>query len=383
MAAKIKEKDDQDENVLSPGEQALAYMKANKKDHYNFEKTIDYRVPSSSFIFNTVTGGGIGPGAHRFVGVTSGGKTACSLDFMFNFLKEVKDNRFGIYVKSEGRLSNNVKERSGINYVNLDDFVKDPTIWVSGSCLVIESNVYEFVFGFIGNLIRNNQTGAKYFFIIDSMDMMGKRDDLEKPLEEAGQVAGGALLTSVFLKKTSVALAKRGHIIAFLSQVRDEIKLNPYAGGGSTPRQGKSSGGHALEHAPDWVFEFKARNNDDIIRESDAKNAKPIGHYCKIRIVKSDNETYNQDVRYPIAYGRKGAKSVWVEKELGDMVISWELAIKKGSWYTFEPSLFEEAKAIIPDLPEKFQGEERIYALIDRYPQFRDLLKEKFSSLID
>lgn len=379
--AKIKE--EKEEKVLTPGEQALAYLKVNKKDNYNFEKTIDYKVPSSSFIFNAVTGGGIGPGAHRFVGVTSGGKTACSLDFMFNFLLEESKDRYGIYVKSEGRLSNNVKERSGIRFVNFEEFANDPTKWAPGTCLVIESNVYEFVFGFIGNLIRNNETGAKYFFIIDSMDMMGKRDDLEKPLEEAGQVAGGALLTSVFLKKTSVALAKRGHIIAFLSQVRDEIKLNPYAGGGSTPRQGKSSGGHALEHAPDWVFEFKARNADDIIRESDSKTGKPIGHYCKIRIVKSDNETYNQDVRYPIAYGRKGAKSVWVEKELGDMVIGWELAIKKGSWYTFEASLFEEAKAIIPDLPEKFQGEDRIYTLIDKYPAFRDLLKDKFSSLID
>jgi len=123
-----------------------------------------------------------------------------------------KSNR-GVFFKCEGRLSPEIQLRSGIN------FTTDAEKW-DNNCLVIEANIYEVVFGFIRSHIVDNPTNTKYFFIIDSVDNMVKRDDLAKPLEDAQQVAGGALMTSVFLKKTALALAKRGHILIFISQIR-------------------------------------------------------------------------------------------------------------------------------------------------------------------
>lgn len=370
----VTKEEEKQENVLTPAQQAAAYLKANKGDHYNFEEDVYYKIRSSSLTLTSAMEGGLAPGAHRATGITTGGKTSCTLDFMYHFLQKGKGFR-GLYVKSEGRLPPEVKERSGIK------FTSDPEEWVDGTCFVFESNVYEAVFGFIGDLVRNNPTGTRYFIIIDSMDMLAKRDDLIKALDEASQVAGGALLTSTFLKKSSVALAKRGHICWFISQVRDSIKLNPYDK--TPPRQTNASGGHAIEHAGDYVLEFQSRWNDDIIREGGEKTGKPIGHYCRLKIVKSNNEKYGVEVRYPIKYGRKNAQSVWVEREIVDLLLAFEDLKKAGSWLVWSPALIAEVKETTGvELPEKFQGLDKAYQLLEETPKLTEFLFGRFLKIV-
>jgi RecA/RadA recombinase len=374
----------EEEKVITPSDQALSHLNAHKEDHFNFEDTITDRTRASSLLLSAAMDGGLEPGAHRAVGVTTGGKTSCTLDFMYHFLKVNQGKlRRGVYVKSEGRLSPEVIARSGVV------FTTDPKEWKDGTCLLLESNVFEFVFSFFGDLIRNNPLKVRYFFMIDSMDTMGKRADLAKTYEDAAQVAGGAVITSVFFKKTGVALAKRGHIMWFISQVRDFIKVTTGGGGGAptAPRQGNSSGGHAVEHAGDWVLEFMPRWKDDVIRENaDDDNSKPVGHYCKIRIVKSNNEKYTTVIRYPIKYGRINATSVWVEREIADLLIQWELVTRdseKGAMYTIAPALVTEVKeATGEELPEKIRGRDNIYKLLENNPKITAFLYEKFLKLI-
>lgn len=376
--AKIKTDEEQVES-LTPQKQALAFLKDKvySKDHYNFEPDNYYKVPSSSLNLTLELNGGLPVGAHRATGINSGGKTSCSLDFMKNFLKINKTNR-GIFFKCEGRLSPDVRERSGIN------FTSDPDKWTDGTCLIFESNIYEAVFGFIRALITENPNQTKYFFIIDSMDNMIKRDDAAKAMEEASQVAGGALLTSVFLKKTSLALEKRGHIIIFISQIREEIKLNAYVA--STPRQGKSSGGHAIEHNASIVLDFMPRFGDDIIRENPSdKNSKIIGHYCKVCLVKTDNEKNQVKLTYPIKYGRTNGTSVWKEREVFQQLLAWDLLKKTGeksSWMTVNPDLRKELLEIDSEAPEKIQGEDKICDYLEANPKVTDYLYSKFQKIL-
>lgn len=374
--AKASPKKDTDEqaDVVSPESQLGSYLKDTKEDHYNFESDNDYRVRASSLSLTSAMDGGISPGAHRALGITAGGKTSCTLDMMYHHLKRGKGYR-AIYIKSEGRLSGDMKERSGIT------FTTDAAEWKDGTCFVFESNVYEAVFGLLGDLIRNNPTKTRYFIVIDSLDMMAKRDDLAKPLTEAGQVAGGALITSVFLKKTQAALAKRGHICWFISQVRESIKLNPYEK--SSPRQGGASGGHAVEHAGDWVLQFLERFNDDIIREGGEKSGKILGHYCRVKIIKSNNEKYGVEVRYPIRYGRKNASSVWVEREIIDLLLSWEQIEKTGAWLRFDSELRTEVKTGTGfDLPEKIQGIDNAYKLLEEQPKVTQFLFDRLLKIV-
>lgn len=373
--AKIKN----DEGAVRTAKDVIgSILKANKEDHYNFENTIYYRVPSSSMLLNMELGGGIVPGCVRLTGTTAGGKSSCALDFMSNFLKENSDKnlRRGVYFKCEGRLSEEMKLRSGIK------FVSNQEEWENGTTLIIESNIFEFVFDVIRSLITDNDESCKYFFIIDSVDMMVKRSDLQKTFDDAQSVAGGALLTSVFLKKVSVALAKRGHICTFISQVRETVAINPYAK--TPPKQGGASGGHALEHAQDVVLEFIPRFMDDIIRENPAdKNSKPIGHYAKCKIVKSNNESYLREVRYPICYGRKNGTSVWREKEVVDMLLTFNLIQKAGAWTRLEDNLFKELITAGFEVPDKFQGAAALDSYLQANPKVVDYLVNKVSSVLN
>ena len=374
--AKIKNVEDNGEvKIVTPQEQALKFLKANKSDHYNFEEEFYYKVKNSSLSMIAGLHGGLSTGAHRFIGNSAGGKTSCSLDFMYHFLLNNK-GRKGVYIKSEGRLSPEVKARSGIT------FVTDPTQWEDGTAFVLESNVYETVFAFIGELIRDNPTKTQYFIVIDSIDMMAKRDDLSKSLDESAQVAGGALLTSVFLKKTAVALAKRGHVCIFISQVRAAIKIDKYQKSDNN-RQGNSSGGNALSHAGDLCLEFLHRNLDDIITENpNDRKSKVLGHYCKIKIIKSNDETYGKDIIYPIRYGRTNASSVWVERELVELMLSYEKLVRNGSWFTICDELLKEFSDLGIESPNKFQGMDNIYTWMEGNEKAKAYLYSVFSNIL-
>jgi len=95
----------------SPVEQIRSYLQENKDEHFNFEKIHEYVVSSGSLLLDIEMGGGIRPSVIRASGVVEGGKTSCALSFAKNFQKTV-DNGMVIYIKSEGRLSPEMIERS-------------------------------------------------------------------------------------------------------------------------------------------------------------------------------------------------------------------------------------------------------------------------------
>jgi RecA/RadA recombinase len=93
------------------------------------------------------------------------------------------------------------------------------------------------------------------------------------------------------MKKMSIALAKRGHMAIFISQVRSDIKLDPYAANKDI-RQTTATGGNALLHFANWILEFEPRFNKDLILEKpnekyDPVKNKIIGHTAKLIIKKS------------------------------------------------------------------------------------------------
>lgn len=374
MPAKKKEEED---NTNHSQDQLMSLLKGSKTDHYNFEDSIIYKVPSSSLLLTSLMDGGLGPGCHRFLGGASNGKTSAALDFLLNFLKESTEEepRRGVYFKSEGRLSEDMKTRSGVT------FVTSPKDWFPGTAIIIDSNVFEFVFDIIREQITKNPTKCRYFYILDSLDMMAKRIDLERPLADATSVAGGALLSSVFLKKVSIGLNKRGHIAIFISQVRESIKINPYEK--TPPKVGNASGGHAMEHAADWVIEFLGRNASDIIRMGDEAKGKPIGHYAKAKIIKANNESYNQEVKYPICYKRTNGQSIWREKEVIDMLLAWTLVVRAGAWYKPEENFLQEVRDKGFDMADKYQGLENLSNYLNVNPSLIDYLFDKFMGIVE
>lgn len=301
--------------------------------------------------------------------------TSSALQFMKNFLDR-PTKRKGFYIKAEGRLSKEMIERSGVKFV----FEHDK--WVDGTCFVFESNIHETVFDALRELIGTNEEKIQYFFLLDSVDGLIRKSDLDKTFEESNKVAGGAVIASDLMKRVSIAMQKRGHIAVFISQVRADIKLDPYSK--APVRQTSATGGNALLHYANWIFEFETRFKGDLIslhpdQPYDEQKNPYLGHFVKVVIKKSPNERTNCVIKYPIKYGRKNGTSNWIEKEIFDFLLMWEIAVKKGSWIIFDEEFIETLKeAGFADFPAKIQGAANFEAFVSE----NEALKQFFYKYI-
>lgn len=335
-------------------EQFLSH-KDNKKYHYNDIEESDYKISSGSLNLDLALGGGFPSGAHRFTGVNEGGKTSCALTVAKNFQKHFGEKGMVIYVRSEGRLSPEVLKRSGID--------TSPEVFFRFDC-----NIFEKVFQLIRTLVEDNEEDKKFMFIIDSVDALCRMGDFDKPFDESEQVAGGALVTSVFLKKMVLPITKMGHMMILTSQVRVEVAANPYASRGG-PKV-KQAGGNAVKHYANFILEFQERYSNDIIFPNPSASkiedkGSPIGHFCKIVFRKSVNEKTGSSVRYPICYGRNDGNSVWREREVIDILKLWSYVDQKGAWISFDQELIDFLKDKNIECPEKVQGENKFLKLLE------------------
>ena len=370
----------EDGSVLTSSEILSTFLKNNKEDHYNFEDDFEYKVSSGSLQLDIQLGGGFGPGLHRFCGINEGGKTSAALEVMKNFLRTVP-NAKGFYIKAEGRLSNEMKARSGVPFtIKAED-------WDMGTCFVFESNIYETVVDAMRNLVQNNEEGVKYYFLLDAVDGLITKGDLDKTFEDSNKVAGGAVIAANFMKRMSIALAKRGHMAVFVSQVRADIKLDPYS---KAPiRQTSATGGNALLHFANWILEFEPRYNGDMILQDpnnkriDLEKNPAIGHWAKVTVKKSPNEKTNLQIPYPIRYGRKNGTSIWIEKELVDLLYAWEFMNKAGAWVKPSDDFIELIKDLNIEVPENFQGEKALFKFIEDSPELIKFLANYFKNSIN
>jgi len=359
------------ESALTGKSILSSHLKDNKDSHYNFEDEQVFQVSTGSILLDSELGGSLEvPAIVRFTGVSGGGKTSSALLIMNNFLKTVPNSK-GFLVKAEGRLNSNVKKISGVN------FVDDPQNWDNGTCFVLRSNIYENIATLILELIKNNPENTRYYFLIDSMDALISKNDLSKGFEDSAKVAAGAVLTSNFLRRIMLPLSTFGHICGLISQVRSNVQINPYAK--TDPKLTNSSGGNALQHYADWIFEFQPRYKSDQIMEGD----KIIGHWSKILLRKTTNEKDGVEVTYPIRHGRSDGKSVWMEYEIADMLIQWGFAKKSGAWINFDTGLIKDIKEdTASDMPEKIQGMDQLRNFLETNQVICNYLFNKFKSIL-
>jgi RecA/RadA recombinase len=242
---------------------------------------------------------------------------------------------------------------------------------------VYKSNIFESVLQLMRDLITNNPTDCKYFFIIDSMDAMVPKKDMDRSFEDSDKVAGGSVLSSNFLKKMALGLATKGHICFMISQVRSKVSLNAYEK--TDPKLTNASGGNALLHYSDWILEFQPRWGGDMIPP---KEKKPDGHWCKVVFRKSANERTGTEVRYPIKYGRTGGRSIWIEYEIIDMLLQWDMATSKGAWIIVGEELIDELKKEGLEMDSKHQGLDNFRKYLEEKHKIRDYLFNKFKKAL-
>ena len=342
-------------------------LKSNKDHHYAFDVPTDYVVSSGSLTLDIEMGGGIHPGIIRSSGITEGGKTSNALSFAKNFQLLHPEKGVVVYVKSEGRLSNTILERSGVD--------TNPE-----KLRIIPTNDYEFVIDMMRRLIKDNDNQNLYFFVLDSLDALVPRNDLAKSATDANKTAGAALLTSDLLRKMAAGFSSRGHICFIISQVRSSIKINPYEKG--DPKVTNASGGNAALHYSDWILEFQQRWNKDLIYSNAKGEGNPIGHWCKVMFRKTSNEKTGREVRYPIKYGRTNGTSIWVEYEIVDQLLAWEFAHAKGAWITITDELIKELSDNNLEMPKQHQGADNLKNFLEENPNITKYLFNKFMNVL-
>jgi RecA/RadA recombinase len=374
MAAKKKQTKENKKEVLTPAQQFDNFLDTTD-DHFNHAEQVNYVVSSGSLKLDIEMGGGLRPGVVRFCGTTEGGKTSAALSFGKNFLDTV-DNSFLIYIKAEGRFSSDILKRSG-----LDDPKYKETF------RVYRNNVYESVIELLEDHINNNPLNTRYMFIIDSMDALNLRDDLKKDItgENSPKVAGSAGLSSLFLKRMTLALCELGHLCVMISQKRAHMSVSSKFSGDRDERFVPSSGGFALLHYSDWILEFQERTRGDTIFINEtlkgAEKYNPdniIGHNCAVEFSKTPNEKKFVKVKYPIKHGRTGGKSIWREKEVLDFLEAWKYIKVSGSWISFDEALVAELKSKGIEVIEKIQGKNNLSNYLEENPKICDFFFNEF-----
>ncbi len=374
-----KDKEEKSSQNSSDALRLIMNDKAMREDIYNGIQTSNKIISTGSMILDSVVKIRSGQ-VIRLVGKGQElGKTSESLVIAENYMKTMP-NAKTIFIAAEGRCSKELRERSGMK------FVFSPEEWEYGTVFVLWCNIFETVAKTILNTVKAaHDSGEHICIILDSLDGLILKADLEKGFDGNAKVAGVPLLTKLLFKHLALPICHYDALFLVTGQYAAEIKIDPYAP--NIPRQASSSGGSSIAHQSDYVFEFQPRYGGDAILENenerpDRVKNKTIGLYCKVTFRKSASDVSGETVTYPIKKKVIGP-AIWVEKEVADLIVAFEMAKKpSGSWFTFSPDILEEAKQKELEVPEKVQGMNGIYKLLEDskiYEFFAAKIKEMIS----
>lgn len=310
------------------------------------------------------------------------GKTSQAFVFAENYMKTMPKSKT-LYVKAEGRLSQEMKWRSGLTFVYKQEE------WTEGTVFVLCCNVAGDVFQLIDDILQGAyDCGENICFIVDSLDGLILKDDLkEKKISDSAKVAGVPLLTKLFFRHCALPIFHYDALGILLSQYSAQIKASEYAP--VAPNHGSSSGGSSKQHQSDYVFDYNRVNQGDLILED--QKAKPssenktLGKLAKLTILKSASGVTWQVYEIPIRKAdenHKGAAQIWVEKEIVDFLLSYGLLIQSGAWFSFLPEFKEEASKDSIELPEKLHGMKNVCALLEENQVAREYLYTKIKRII-
>lgn len=310
------------------------------------------------------------------------GKTSESLVLADNYMKTMPKAKT-LYVKAEARLSKEMRERSGLTFF---EALKDIHKWVPGTVFVLDCNTFESVAGIIETQLKAmHERGECLCVIIDSLDGLILKNDLEaKGIDGNMMVAGVPKLLKLLFRRLGLPIVHYDALLIITSQYSADIKVSAYAP--TTPRQGTSSGGSAVMHQADYVIQYSSRTQSDNILEKpeekpDPQTNKILGVWAKPEILKSASDTSGIKLMVPIKRGRKGC-AIWVEKEVVDIALSYDLIKKKGGWFSFDPSFVKEAKDAGVELKEQIQGMAAVYEYVENDRKVFEWMYKKFSDLL-
>lgn len=379
-----KEKEEKEEKSVTSKNaveqiEALLKSKKYKGRHFGIKSWEDIEkqdlITTGSFWFDLMLGGGFRSGTWaRFSGDPETGKTSQGLCWMKNWIEKYPDDGFGVIFNAEGRVNRDLIERSG-----LSQYPKNFRL--------IPINEAESIWGLQENLIMDNPGKHRYFFFVDVIDAMERREDKEKGFDEATKIMGGGALISAAAKRLSLLYSVDGHFLYVSNQLR-AVMSKGLAGPTKSP-----SGGNALRYYASLVGSMKKPWSDTFIykepnikkpeiEENGVRKPNILGVEVQIKLEKTPNEKTGQTVSFPIKYGLTGA--YWRAYEAMQICIYWGKYTRASSSSSFviEPDFAKELTDNNISFIEKPRTNVEIRDMFDTNPQLTDFVIQYFRNLL-
>lgn len=347
----------------------------NEKDVWNRAEKVVTKVSTGSLRLDSEIA--LTQGIHRFCGPTGAGKTSEAAEVCRNFLLKYPKSKV-LWVKAEGRLSDNVIKRSGVK------FVSDEKDWDYGTAFILECNIFETLTTFFDVLLNSfYENKDRLLVVLDSLDGVRLKSD-EKNEMGKERTAGVPLMLKRYLQRSFFLIENSGAMFIITSQVSATPRGDDYA----PPSITSGAGGNAALHWSNYILEFGGRYNGDYILENpnqkrdDEKN-KVVGHYTRVVIKKTDKENENKMVKYPIKHHRVNGQSIWIEEEILEFAEAYGLLDIAGAWFSFPAEIIKDIKDKLKfDLEPKFQGKPKIMAYLEENPQITKYLFQRIQTVV-
>lgn len=340
-------------------------------------------ISTGSLILDLFLDGGFRVGLTRFYGPSEHGKTAQCLGWAKQWLKKFGKKAQIIYFDAEGRLTKDKIKTSGL--MDIEDFVWGESMDQEDATFFhYVFNIYDHIGDFIFDKVRENkdlpeEDRKRFFIVIDSLDQLITSKDYEKSFSDPEKVGAAQTISALLSKKVGIFMAKYGHHIHVLSQIRANINTTGYGG----PTQ-KVSGGNAMLHASSLTAEIKKDWSGTLLFEnpkglSRADKGEVIGRLHTLKFEKTFNEKTHREVKIPVKFG----VGIWREREIVDLLFVAGIASSSGSWITLNSKFVSDFnKKYKTELPEKIQGYQKLVDFVSDDKNTCDALESRLKEIL-
>lgn len=235
-------------------------------------------IPSGCTLLDCVLGGGYPVGRMaNIVGDRSSGKTLLAIEACLNFLNKFKD-RHVFYIESEAAFDFDYAESLGMNLDSkFFNFVDD---------VYTVEDLHEYLVKIVKNYLGS-------FVIIDSLDGLSDKAEMERDLDKGSYGTSKARLLSEIFRRNMQDISKTNTTLMIVSQVRDNI-------GVMFGEKKTRSGGKALDHYASqilWLAEIGK------IKKTIKGINKITGINVKARCKKNKVAKGFRECEFPIVFG--------------------------------------------------------------------------------
>jgi len=258
----------------------------------------------------------------NIVGDKSTGKTLLAMEAIANFFQQYPDGHCW-YNEAESAFDGDYARALGIPFNNVT-FIED--------CSTVEE-LFDSIDGII-KVRDGDKTPCLY--IIDSMDALSDKAELDRGIAEASYGGSKAKQLSSFFRRISKSIGRTNLCFMIISQVRDNI-------GVSFGNKYSRSGGHALDFYASQILWLA---HTGILKRTVDKVVRPVGVSIKANCKKNKVSMPFRQCEFDITFGYgmedRNASLAWLKElkhpvsvTIGDAELR-KVVIAK--WYDIEKS---------------------------------------------